>query len=256
MKPDKPICVTRHGDIAHVEIVRAEKRNALSVAILENLYETVIALRNDRDLAAIILSGRGGFFSAGADLHDPLIFSPEISLEKRLYYSDLATEIARAWEALPQVTYAAIEGFAVGGGLVLAMACDFRLMGRGAFVYVPEVDIGASYGWNAVPRLVSLIGPARTKRLVLMAQKVTADESERWGLVDFIVDDGAVIDEAMCLARVMAEKPRMAVQVTKKAINAVSTVFNQISAHGDNMQVKATLEAHKRSEAYKRSSTP
>src|SRR3546814_1727011 len=95
--------------------------------------------------------------------------------------------MCRAWEDMPQLTIAATEGLNVGGGIALTLACDWRVMAESAYLYVPEVQIGIPLGWQTIPRLVNLVGPARAKQIVLLGEKMSAAKAQEWGIVDFVV---------------------------------------------------------------------
>ncbi|WP_353146143.1 enoyl-CoA hydratase/isomerase family protein [Pollutimonas bauzanensis] len=234
---DQLLAITYNGSVAHVQINREGKRNSFNVALIEALNDAALALRKRRDIQVIILSGTGKCFSAGADLADPLQFDASTTLADKRHYALLGAEMARAWEQLPQVTVAAIERYAIGGGLGLALACDFRVAGASAFLWVPEVEIGANYGWNTVPRLISLVGPARTRRMVLLAERIAAAQAQEWGLIDELVADGETIAKARELAATLAKMPSMALAVSKRAINVVAGALTDISSHGDMEQV-------------------
>lgn len=235
------VTLERRADVAVVTLNRPAKRNALNVELTEALLATTRQLAGESGLAAVVLTGAGGAFSAGGDLKDERLFGRGETTERRLHYAQLGTEAARAWEALPQLTVAAVEGFAIGGGLTLALASDFRVLGRGAFLHVPEVTLGANYGWQSVPRLVSLIGPARTKRLVVLAERLPAARAETWGLADEVVEDGEALPAALRLAQAIARQPRLPAQITKRAVNAVARVFDNVSSHADMLQVLACI---------------
>lgn len=241
MNQEELVTVSRKDFICFVEIARPSQRNAISVQVIEKLRTVARELREEREILAVILSGRGGYFSAGADLKDTLLFPNEVSAEDQLYYGRLGAETVRAWESLPQITFAAIEGFAVGGGFAFALACDFRVMCREAFIYIPEIGLGSTYGWNSVPRLVSMIGPSRTKQLILFEPRVKADQALDWGLADFLADEGTAVEEARKLASVVAGKRRLAVQLTKRSVNSVARAFDEIGASGDMEQAVLCL---------------
>ena len=91
---------------------------------------------------------------------------------------------------MPQITIAAMEKLAVGAGVAIALACDWRVLGRSAYLYVPEVKIGLNLQWGALPRLITLVGPARAKRITIMCEKMPASQALEWGLVDELAEDG------------------------------------------------------------------
>jgi enoyl-CoA hydratase/carnithine racemase len=125
------------------------------------------------------------------------------------------------------------------------MACDFRVMARNAFISIPEVDLGFNYGWNSIPQMINLIGPARTKRLVLLGERIGAEDAERWGLVDYLADDGETDDTAFRLAERLAKKPKLSLQLSKKAINATASAFADTASHADMAQILLCFQSLK-----------
>jgi enoyl-CoA hydratase/carnithine racemase len=234
------LSVQRRGAVCTVRFGRPERRNALSADLMIELATVAAELRQSEDVAAIVLAGAGSFFSGGADIKDKRLFQPDSSIAARRSLA-LGGDMARGWETLPQVTIAAIEGFAIGGALSLALACDFRVAGAGSFFLVPEISVGASYGMNSVPRLVATVGAARAKRMVILEERVAATDALSWGMIDRVVADGSAVEEAVAMAVSVANKPRLPVEISKRAINAVAHVFGEISSHGDMDQIALAL---------------
>lgn len=228
--------------LAVVHIRREEARNALNVDLIGELHEAARTLHSAAHVDAIVLTGTPKCFSAGADRKDDRIFRAATHALDHWHLVEGGTEAARAWEELRQPTFAAIEGFAVGGGFTFAMACDFRVMGQGAFIQVPEVSLGFNYGWNSIPRLVSLIGPSRTKEMVIFGDRVEASLALSWGMVDRVVDDGLALQTAVQWASRVIALPQMAVQFTKRAVNAVSNSHRDIGSHADMAQILLCLK--------------
>src|SRR5690606_10211166 len=133
--------VARSASVATVRFNREQKRNALSAAMLDELGEAIRLLRRDDQVSVVVLTGGAKFFSAGADRKDPELFATDDARQHRRGLM-ARSDVARAWAELPQVTIAAIEGYAVGGGFTFALCSDFRVMAENAFIYVPEIDIG------------------------------------------------------------------------------------------------------------------
>jgi len=134
---------------------------------------------------------------------------------------------------MPQITVAAIEGMAVGAGVALPLALDWRVMGRNAFLYVPEVKIGINLQWGALPRLITLVGPARAKRICILCERMSAAHALDWGLIEEIADDGHVVEKAMELAATAASMPAPAVRMVKEAVNATANALHKVSAYAD-----------------------
>jgi enoyl-CoA hydratase/carnithine racemase len=190
------------------------------------------------DCDAVIVTGDGGCFSAGADLKDTSRWAGGAPLLEQREIASLGLRMARAWEELPQVTIAAIEGYAIGGGLALAVALDWRVVARDAFVSLPEISLGIPLTWGTLPRLVNLVGPAKAKRLSILCERVDADAALRMGLVDEVCDKGMSLEVAQRLARSALEKPRHSVRMTKEAVNA----YAGIGAHAVSYMAHDQLE--------------
>jgi len=138
--------------------------------------------------------------------------------------------MCRAWEAIEPITIVAIEGWCVGGGAALAAACDLRVMAEGATIYVPEIERGMNLGWQSVPRLVNLVGPSRTKRIVVLAEKIKAGRALDWGLVDEVAPDGGTLAKALQMAEQVAALPPIQVRMCKEAVNAAATALNHATS--------------------------
>lgn len=223
---------TRDGAVATVRFNREQQKNALSIALLREFELVTRTLSVDSSLSVAILTGGPRVFSAGADKKDPQLFGDQTAQDHRLGLLS-RTGLASAWAALPQVTIAAIEGYAVGGGLTLALCCDFRVMAEDAFAYVPEIDMGMPYGWNSLPQLNALIGPALTKRLVMFAERIPAPQALEWRLADFIAPKAGAQQKAAELAAQLAVKPRLALEIVKRSTNAYQNAMAHLVGHSD-----------------------
>ncbi len=212
------------GRMATVTLDRPARRNALSADLMRELIACAQVLASRNDIDAVIVTGARGYFSAGADLKDSSRWAGGAPLSEQREIAGLGFRMARAWEELPQITIAAIEGYAVGGGLALAVALDWRVMARDAFVSLPEISLGIPLTWGTLPRLVNLAGPAKAKRLAILCERIGADQALSIGLVDEICDKGKALDKAAELAAMVLEKPRHSVRMTKEAVNAYAGI--------------------------------
>ncbi|AUL13805.1 enoyl-CoA hydratase/isomerase family protein [Bordetella bronchiseptica] len=228
------ISLEKTGAVATVTIDRGGKRNALSQEMVLRLTDIALELQQDTSVACIVLSGNQNEFSAGIDLGDATRWSldDKTQLERRAI-ALRGTRLCKAWEDLPQITIAAVEGMNVGGGIALTLACDWRVMGKSAFLFVPEVQIGIPLGWQTIPRLVNLVGPARAKQIVLLGEKMSADTALEWGVADFVVADGAACAHAQELAARIGKMPELAVRMSKQSINAYANALNHLGSHMD-----------------------
>ena len=125
------------------------------------------------------------------------------------------------WERLDQITIAAVNGFAIGGGLSLAMACDFRIAAAGARIWIPEVALGVPYLWGSVTRLINLVGMSKAKEMIMTCDEVTAEEAHKIGLVNRVVPLEQLNAAALELANKLASKPPMALRRTKDFFKAL-----------------------------------
>jgi enoyl-CoA hydratase len=149
--------------------------------------------------------------------------------------------LCRAWEEMPQLTICAMERLSVGAGVAIALACDWRVLGRNAYLYVPETKIGLNLQWGALPRLVTLVGPAKAKRITLMQEKMGAQQALDWGLIDAIAEDGQTVDKALEMARtVLDQAPAVTVRLVKEAINATAGALHRASSFADADQSQLT----------------
>lgn len=226
------------GRVATVTLDRPERRNAFSAELMRELIACAQELAARRDIDVVIVTGAGGCFSAGADLKDPSRWAGGAPLLEQREIAGLGFRMARAWEELPQMTIAAIDGYAVGGGLALAVALDWRVIARDAFVSLPEISLGIPLTWGTLPRLVNLVGPARAKRLAILCERVGADQAFAMGLADEICDPSKTMQTSRTLAEQVLEKPRHAVLMTKEAVNA----YAGLGAHAVSFMAHDQLE--------------
>jgi enoyl-CoA hydratase/carnithine racemase len=216
------IAVSRREAVVEVALARPEARNALDGELMEELTEAARLLRLRTDVRAVILTGADAFFSAGADLAASQARRAQPSLIESRRAVMAGPDMCRAWEEIEAVTIAAIEGYCIGGASALALACDFRVMGEGAYMRLPEVPLGMNMSWRSLPRIVALAGPSRAKQYVMFGEPADAARCLAWGLADEVAPKGA----ALAVARVWAEKvaglPPLPVRMTKEAVNAVA----------------------------------
>ena len=206
--------VRRSGPAGVVTLNREAKLNALSTAVEDAL---ATALDDVRDAATVVITGGPRAFSAGADVAEMRDQDPAAILA---YYRATGAVYERV-AALPQPTIAAISGWCLGGGLELALACDFRVAERSARFGLPEVRIGILPSSGGTHRLARLVGVARAKELVLLRERIDAAEAAALGLVTETVADGGALDRALALAASLAELPPLAVAVAKQALDAM-----------------------------------
>ncbi len=240
--------------VATVTLNRPEARNAMSAELMREMIACAgeIAARGEVDVA--IVQGSGVCFSAGADLKDASRWgNAERPLDVQREIAALGYRMARAWEELPQVTIAAVEGYAIGGGLALVAALDWRVMAQNAFVSLPEIALGIPLTWGTLPRLVNLVGPARAKRLSILCERISADEALAIGLADYVAPQGKAHATARAVAKQVLALPRNSVRMTKESINAYANIGAHAASHmaHDQVQLAAgSAEARAAREAF------
>lgn len=232
--PDSFISVETHGRIAIVRFDRGDTANALSTEALRQLTDTARSFHANPDISAVILTGNGRNFSLGADLKDPARNAQrDQGLAQRRIALRAGPDMCEAWEKIDAITIMAIDGWCVGGGAALAAACDLRVMAASATIYIPEVARGMNMSWGSVPRLTSLVGPARAKRLCALCEKVNAETALQWGLADAVADDGPAVARAMEFANMAAALPPTALKLVKRDVNVAALALSQATAHRD-----------------------
>ena len=241
------ITIERQGRVAVVRFDRGDRVNALSVQLLRDLGATARLLRDDVTTSAVVLTG-GRAFTGGADLTDPeMAKRATVSLLERREMLRAGPDMCDAWEAIDQVTIAAIEGFCIGGGVALVAACDFRVVARGAHFRLPEIPLGMNMSWHTQPRLVNLIGPSRAKQLTIFGERVTAEKAEVWGLADEVCADGEALAAARRWADKVAALPPVSIRMAKRGITQAATALNAVSTYmdADQFALTATSEDHR-----------
>src|SRR5690606_5065834 len=209
-----PVRSERRGAVALLTLDRPDVLNALDRTTLEALRARVDELARDTAVRAVVLTGAGRAFAAGADIAAMRPFTPaEAAAFSRLGHDALA-----ALEALPVPTIAAVNGFALGGGCELACACDWIYASAKARFGQPEVNLGLIPGFGGTSRLVRRVGLAWAKELVLSGEPIDADTALRIGLANRVFAPDALVDAAVAAGAKVAEKGPLAVALAKRVL--------------------------------------
>ena len=214
------VSVERDGAVLTLRMARPDKRNAINRRMHEEIQDVCHALRTDFETRVVIFTGEGAAFSSGADTSEWGQPGPDNELELR-HQSGIGSRTSAALEGLNQISIAAVRGFAVGGGVVLASCCDLRVAGRGAWFSIPEVELGIPLSWNALPRLTRVVGHARALELTVLCERFSAEQGFQYGLVTHLVDDGQEEATARELAAKVIAKPPLPVALTKASMKAI-----------------------------------
>ena len=175
-----------------ITLNRPDKLNALNVALHDELQDACAELQDDYATRVVILTGAGRAFSAGAQLGRRRETPPVNDID-RLARASLGGRTSAMIERLPQVTIGVVNGLAVGGAVVFLACCDMRLAAESAWFSIPEVELDLPLTWQALPRLMRELGPARTKELVMACERFTAQQAPRWGFVNHVHPDDELL---------------------------------------------------------------
>ncbi|HXU90722.1 MAG TPA: enoyl-CoA hydratase/isomerase family protein [Methylomirabilota bacterium] len=220
------ITLTRDGALATVMLSRPDRRNSLSDEMLTELAAAFAQLRDDASVRVVVVTGAPPVFSAGADAGLKSTMSAE---QRRQAFATRKSQFRRLFErantlleGLEQITIAAVNGHAVGGGWGLALACDFRLAAADAQFWIPEVDLGVPLGVASTTRFVRLVGPARAKEIILECRRYSAEEARSMGLVHRVVPSAELEKRVKEFAQMMLAKPFRPLAEMKARINAIA----------------------------------
>jgi enoyl-CoA hydratase/carnithine racemase len=236
-------------ELVTITLARPDKLNAIDYAMHGELQAACADLRADTSTRVVMLTGEGRAFSSGNDLRPAKQPRAKDDLERR-YRVSAGNRSAEAVESLPQVTIAVVNGLAVGGAVVLAACCDIRVAAETAWFSIPEVDLGLPLTWNALPRIMREIGPARTRELVMTCDRFTAQDAERWGFVNHVYADGDLMPQARALAEKLLAKPAVALALTKATTAAIAAQMAPAAAttHDPDLLLLVDMLARRKAE--------
>ena len=204
----------RDGPVAIITVDRPDALNAFDVETLSALRVRLREL--DDDARVVVLTGAGDrAFAAGADIK----YMSELDVAEAKAWGELGHEVGRLLETIPQPTIAAINGFALGGGCELALACDLRYAATTAKLGQPEINLGIIPGWGGTQRLARVAGVGFAKELILTGRTVNADEAYRRGLVHAVFEPGELMEKTLETAKLLASKSSIALAAAKAAVN-------------------------------------
>jgi enoyl-CoA hydratase len=214
----KNILVTTENNTATIMINRPEKLNALNVATIQELHDAFENLENNHDIRVIIMTGNGEkAFVAGADISEFANFSIEEGAQLAAQGQELLFNFV---ENLKTPVIAAVNGFALGGGLELAMSCHFRVASENAKMGLPEVSLGVIPGYGGTQRLPQLIGKGRAMELIMTAGMIDAETAKTYGLVNYVLPQTELLEFCNGIAQKISKNSPVAISKAIKAINA------------------------------------
>jgi enoyl-CoA hydratase len=207
---------SREGGVAVLTVNRPDALNAFDVETLTLLRDELRELAEEADVRVVVLTGAGDrAFAAGADIK----YMSALEVDEAKEWGALGHEVGRLLETMPKPTIAAVNGFALGGGCELALACDFRYASSTARLGQPEVNLGIIPGWGGTQRLPRVVGLGIAKELILTGRVVDADEALRIGLVNAVHEPGELLAKTMEVAQALAAKGPLSLASAKDAVN-------------------------------------
>lgn len=227
------IDLTRDGRIATVTINRPERRNAVTLEMMQQIEAISRDFIHDEETRAVIFRAEGQDFSVGADLSAPPSARAAASMLMRRRAAEFGAQLMRSIQEIPQPTICAVQGIATGAGGCITTACDFRIGADNARIGYGEVKLGINLMWHAVPICVHLVGPARAKQMIMTGKLFDASTLERWGFLDQVVALGELGPAAQAMADEYAALPPNSVQMIKKSINHVAGALDRAIMHMD-----------------------
>lgn len=206
------------NDVLVITINRPDKLNALNKQTIEELHDTLVDAENDKNIRALVITGSGQkAFVAGADIAEFANYSIE---EGKQLSSIGHFKIFNFIENYSKPVIAAVNGFALGGGLELAMACHFRVASANAKMGLPEVSLGVIPGYGGTQRLAQLVGKGKAFEMIVTADMITAEDAYKWGLVNYVTTLEALLPKCFEITAKISTKSPVAIRTAIKVINA------------------------------------
>ncbi len=210
------ITATIEDGIGQLTLNQPEKLNPLGTDTLQDIIDAATFFNNE-NASVVIICGNGRAFTAGFDLRE--FSNPETTGKDGAV---LGREMAEAVDRMKPVTIASLHGYCVGGGVVLASACDLRIASENTTFSIPEVDLGIPLAWGGIPRLVREIGPAMTKELVMTCRPFDAEEAKSLGFINRVVKDADLESQTMNMAEAIRKRPQSVIETTKNQVRAAT----------------------------------
>jgi len=215
MKTYTTITLEREGQTALLTFNRPEVLNALNTTVATEALDAVKTVGSDPDVSVLILTGAGRAFVAGADIAE----MAAKNAEQARIYSELGHRFMNTLQDMPQPVIAAINGFCLGGGLEVALACDIRIAAEAAQFGLPETILGIIPGWGATQRAARLVGTSRTKEMIFTGARIKSAEALAMGLVNRVVPNEQLMETVREMAALMCRQGQTALRQAKQVIN-------------------------------------
>jgi len=214
----EPIALKIDGKVAHVVLSRPDRRNAFDTAMLTAYEDAITELSRRRELEVAVLRAEGPSFCSGTDLKELERLKPADTL----HWQRRTAETIERWSRLELTTVTVFNGPAIGSGAVIGLASDLRIATRETFISFPEVGFGIPLTWSGIPVLNALLGPDRTRRMLLLCEQTAADEMLKLDLVMKVVGAGNIDAETDALVAHVLKSPQIARLMSKRAVAAAA----------------------------------
>ena len=227
------VTVIEEGPIASLRLTNPDRRNAVGRDLIRELAQAAESLRDLTEARVVLFEADGPDFSSGADVDELGYYTEHKPLLEVRRRAEEGGRLLRALREIHQPTICVIQGMATGAGACFTTACDFRVAAESARIGYAEARMGMNLMWHALPDLIALIGPARTKRMLLSARLFPARELEAWGFIDVLCPPDALETAARNLALEYAAMPPIALQMIKRSVNRLATSMGEAMMHAD-----------------------
>ncbi|MGD2126378.1 MAG: enoyl-CoA hydratase-related protein [Desulfobacteraceae bacterium] len=204
----------QQGGIAWIQFNQPEKVNAVNPAVLKDLERVLVQSESNDDIRVVVLTGNEKAFVAGADIEH----MAKCDIKSAYELTDLTMRVQERLADLPKPTIAAISGYALGAGFEIARCCDFRFAADNAVLGLPEITLAIIPGGGGTQRLPRLVSLGAATRLIMLGERINAEEAEKIGLVDKVVPFERLKDEVKSLASKLMERPALALRAAKTAM--------------------------------------
>jgi enoyl-CoA hydratase/carnithine racemase len=221
---ESAIKIDRDGSAVILRIDREHAGNALDCDTVEELRVALRSIAPD-GARGIIIAGNGRFFCAGGDVKAYSLIETQEQLRKIF---DTGRQLLDEIQAFPLPVIAAIDGYALGGGAELALACDLRVASSTASIGFPQCRLGIIPGWDGIERLVALIGPSDAMRILLSSERLSGADSKALGLVD-VLAEGSAVNKAVALVEAFGDAPLSSIKACKTAVRAAASASRDVS---------------------------
>ncbi len=219
----------KKSNIAFVSFIRNKSLNALNSQTLKELINLNRKIESDSKIKVVVYRSEGEHFSAGADIKEKQKKLSRLEIWK----TNLGKETIESILRLDQISIASLKGYCLGGAACIASACDFRIASKSTMVGYPEINLGMNLNWFGLPLLLRLIGPSKTKKMVIGGELENASTLFEWGFVDELCDNKELEKKTLSLAKKYASKPTLPAQMIKRSLNALVYQNDQSIMHMD-----------------------